>query len=366
MRIIYIHKDLIHKRPPDISAILILNELGYELSLITCGVNKEVRKILTNRGVAIHVLEGCAEATSRFKKVMQYRRFAKGVKTIVNNYPLDCVLWLEGASTLRSLGTFLNDKNYILQIQELWENSPRLFKSIGKVINNAKVIFMPEYSRSSLYQVWFRLNTRPTVLPNKPYFIPSTSELKDLKKKYPQYVSLFAEKKVILYQGHISKDRDLSTYVQAVSELGNDYRFVMMGKDHGMLSYYREIDPNVIHIDFIPAPDYLLMTSMAHIGILGYSPISENNIFCAPNKMYEYSAFGLPLLCNDIPGLYFLTMQYGAGRVVSDRDLNAIKEAIFDIENNYHKYSEGARQLFDAVDNKETIRLALLRNGILI
>lgn len=82
--------------------------------------------------------------------------------------------------------------------------------------------------------------------------------------------------------------------------------------------------------------------------------------------MYEYSAFGLPLLCNDIPGLYFLTMQYGAGRVVSDRDLNAIKEAIFDIENNYHKYSEGARQLFDAVDNKETIRLALLRNGILI
>lgn len=364
MRIIFIHKDLIQRRPPDISALLILSELGYEVSLVTCGANEELRKMLTDRGVAIHVLEECVGAKSRWEKAMQYYRFSKGAKAVVGSYPADSVLWLEGAQTLYALGSYLKGKNYILQIQELWEQSPKLFKTIGKVIGGARIVFMPEYSRSSLYQVWFGLEKRPTVLPNKPYFIPTKPELEELKKKYPQYVSLFEEKKVILYQGHISKERDLSAYVEAVRELGDEYRFVMMGKNHGILEHYREIDPNVVHIDFIPAPDYLLMTSMAHIGVLGYSPICENNIFCAPNKIYEYSAFGLPLLCNDIPGLYFLTQQHGAGRVVSDREPDAIRKAIIDIENNYQTYSEGARRLFEAADNKETIRLALSQNGI--
>lgn len=77
MRIIFIHKDLIQRRPPDISALLILSELGYEVSLVTCGANEELRKMLTDRGVAIHVLEECVGAKSRWEKAMQYYRFSK-------------------------------------------------------------------------------------------------------------------------------------------------------------------------------------------------------------------------------------------------------------------------------------------------
>lgn len=364
MNIIYIHKDLIQRQPPDISTLFILRELGYEVSLITCGANDEILKKISDRDIKVHILPNCVGGASLLSKLSQYARFTQAVKRIVNEYPIDTVLWLEGAQTIFCLKNYLKKRRYILQIQELWERNQRFLSAIGKVIGHAEVVFMPEFSRSSLYQVWFRLEKRPTVLPNKPYFIPSESELEELKSKYPQYVSLFTQKKVILYQGHISKDRDLSAYVQAVKELGDNYCFVMMGHDHGVLSHYREIDPDIVHIDFISAPDYLLMTSMAYIGVLGYSPICENNIFCAPNKIYEYSAFGLPLLCNDIPGLYFLTTQYGAGKVVCDRDSIAIKQAIIDIENNYQTYSEGARRLFDSVDNKETIRCALSEKGM--
>lgn len=362
MRIIYIHKDIIERCPPDISTILILRDLGHDVSLITCGATT-MMETLVRAGVHLHILDGCVNASGKLEKILQYRRFYENVRSILSGYPEDSLLWIEGASTIYCIGSLIKDRSYILQIQELWESNPRFLNAIGKTISEAKVVFMPEFSRSSLYQVWFKLKERPTVLPNKPYFIPSLTELNTLKAKYPEYVRLFSEKKVILYQGHIGRDRDLSAYVKAIKDLGNDYRCVMMGTDHGYLSHYLEIDPDLVHIDFIPAPDYLLMTSMAHIGLLGYSPICENNIFCAPNKIYEYSAFGLPILCNDIPGLYFLTNQYGAGKVVSDCDSEAIRSAIIDIEDNYCTYSEGSRRLFNAVDNKDTIRHALKKFG---
>lgn len=359
MRILYIHKDLIFRCPPDISTLLMLKDLGHDVSLITCGINETMQHEFAQRHIAVHVLNNCVDAPSRVAKILQYRRFAKNVKRLLQQYPHDTLLWLEGGSAIWSLGSMLRGRRYVLQIQELWETTPRFFKAIGKVIHQAEAVFMPEFARTSLYQVWFHLKQRPTVLPNKPYFLPTTEALAALRKNYPEYVRLFAEKKVLLYQGHINYDRDLTAYVEAIRRLGPDYRLVLMGKDYGAVQHYKEIDPNIVHIDFIPAPDYLLMTSMAYIGILGYSPISENNIFCAPNKIYEYTAYGLPVLGNDIPGLYYIINQYHAGEIANEKNADALFEALQKLIAHYDDYSQGARRLFAAADNKETLRRAL-------
>jgi glycosyltransferase involved in cell wall biosynthesis len=226
---------------------------------------------------------------------------------------------------------------------------------IGKVIHKAKTVFMPEYNRTILYQIWFKLKQRPVVLPNKPYFIPSRELLEQLKERYWDKIGIFQNKKIILYQGLIHFERDLSNYIKAIKSIKEEYQLVLLGHDYGILKQYLEIDPELIHIDFIPAPDYLLFTSLAHIGIVTYDPYGLNTAYCAPNKIYEYAAFSLPMLGNDIPGLKNIFEQRKIGVIVDENDENSIINGILEISNHLKKYKEQTRRFYESVDNTKII-----------
>ncbi|KAA6307134.1 hypothetical protein EZS27_041199, partial [termite gut metagenome] len=38
------------------------------------------------------------------------------------------------------------------------------------------------------------------------------------------------------------------------------------------------------------------------IGIVSYAFDDLNHVFCAPNKTWEYTGFGIPMLGNNAPG----------------------------------------------------------------
>ena len=122
---------------------------------------------------------------------------------------------------------------------------------------------------------------------------------------------------------------------------------------------YKNITSKLVYIGNIPAPSHLIFTSMAHVGILSYNDDSLNNLYCAPNKIFEYSYYGLPMLGNDIPGLRYSVEAYGAGKLVNFDDVLGIKETIEDIDASYIDYVKGAKRLFDSVDNKEVIASVL-------
>lgn len=125
-----------------------------------------------------------------------------------------------------------------------------------------------------------------------------------------------------------------------------------------MLRKYKQIDDSLIHIEFIPAPDYLLFTSMCYIGIVTYDPFTLNTAYCAPNKIFEYAAFGKPMIANNIPGLKVLS-EAGAGETINENDISSIKEAILLIDKDYEKYRSAALGFFNSVDNEEIISRSL-------
>lgn len=357
MKIIIVHKAKLNFSPPVLSVILNLIDLGHNIVLIDEGIDKKWQEHLANKGVTIHTIKSSA-TRNPLKKISQYYNFRKKTKELLKQYlpqKKDGLLWIEGSYTILALQGLINKYNYILQIQELGETVKYQLRAINKVIHDAKIVFMPEYNRTILYQIWFKLKNRPIVLPNKPYFIPSEQDIKKLESKYEGELESFKQKKIILYQGHIGKDRDLSAYVQAVKNLGDDYKFVLLGTDYGMVDHYKKIDPNIIHIDFIPAPDYLVFTKHAHIGILSYIPECLNNAFCAPNKIYEYAAYRLPMLGNNIPGLLFPFMVNDIGEIIDENDSASIQNAILKISKNRDEYAENAFQFFESSDNKKII-----------
>lgn len=361
MNLIIINKEIFQNRPPVISTLLTLSDLGHNVTLITVEINDYWRNELQKRNVSIHVVSEKKNA-NRIEKVFEYLNFKNQVFKYLKKEGINrenTLLWVIGGNTIFCLGDTLKKYRFVLQIQELHENNNRYLRAFSKVINDAELVFMNEYNRTVMYQCWFKMKKRPVVLPNKPYFVPTESEINNLKEKYHKEISVFEKYKVILYQGHIGLGRDLTTFVRAVKELGPEYRLVCLGPDHNTICKYQAIDPNVVHIPFIPAPDYLLFTSNALIGIVTYDSDCLNNCYCAPNKIWEYAAFSLPMLCNDIPGLKYTIEHSGAGICVNEHDTEDIKNAIRYISNNRELYRKNAKVFFESVNNREIIEKSL-------
>lgn len=357
MKIVIIRKDSLKHIPPLLSAADILADLGHQVHIISTDFTPSIRENLKSHGITYQELN-FSNYKSKFGMVCSYIGYRFAAKRALEKLDFD-LLWVEDAHTMTILGSVIKRYKYVLQVSELYDDVPYLFNGIKKVIHNAERVFMPEYNRSLLYKIWFGLKEMPVLLPNKPYFIPSVSKIIELRSKYKTYFDQIQGRKVILYQGFIHPMRTISAFVKAASMLGDDFVFVVMGRDsHGMVQKYKSMNQNLIHIDFIPAPDYLTITSIAHIGILSYAPINLNNAYCAPNKIYEYGAFGIPMIGNNIPGLKVLEQQR-AGLTVDEDDVDAIYNAYLDVDRNHSLYTNNSRKLFDKTDNGYTIEKAL-------
>lgn len=360
MKIIIVNKEILQNRPPVLSTLLSLSDLGHDVSIVCVDINEYWRKELAKRGIEYFIIPD-KKKRNKLSKIFEYLNFKKKALSYLSDSVDDnnTLLWVIGGNTIYCLGGNLKKYKYILQIQELHENNKKYLKAFSKIINDAEYVFMNEYNRTVLYQCWFNLKVRPLVIPNKPYFVPTETEINNLKDKYHNELAVFEKYKVILYQGHIGPERDLTSFVRAVKELGSEYRLVCLGPDHNTICKYQSIDSNVVHIPFIPAPDYLLFSSKALVGIVTYNSDSINNCYCAPNKIWEYSAFSLPMLCNDIPGLKYTVEQSGAGVCVNEYDSRDIKNAILHISNNIEKFRRNAKVFFESANNRDIIENAL-------
>lgn len=359
--IVFVHKNTIEAIPPLFSMIINVLELGYKVSLVTCGIHSKNASLLNDKGVAIHILP-YNKHKSILGKILDLLRYRVASNRIIKKKNINnTLLIIEGGNAIFALGTKYKRKGYdfILFLPELLEKAHYQRRAISKVINSAKEVFVPEYNRSFITKIWYNLEKRPVVLPNKPYFEPANYDDVELLEKYQKELSLFKSKKVILYQGHVAESRNISLVIQAVKELGDDFQVVLMGKDYGIVEKYKTIDPNVVHIPFIPVPDYLLLTRLAYIGILVYTPDLLNTVFCAPNKIFEYTKYGLPVLGNDIPGLRYPIEMNGIGSTADFQDIESIKNAILSIDDNYDVYKKNSLSFYESVDNKATIKRVL-------
>lgn len=271
------------------------------------------------------------------------------------NYNL---LWVINEETAFEFRKELEGKQYLVSLHELNGFRRDFLDSIRPVLINAQEVIVPEYNRACILRVWLKLDKTPTVIPNKPFSHPR-------KRCIPNsYSEQLEGKKVILYQGYINRSRNLDKVCEAVKDMPG-YSIVLMGK--GDTSYINELKhkyPQITHISFIEPPEHLYVTSWAHIAIVKYDFVALNAIFCAPNKTWEYTGFGIPVLCHDIPGLRSTIGQYEAGVCTDMDDTKAIKKAIETIDSDYERYSLNAQKYYESFDLKESLE-SIVRKHII-
>lgn len=370
MKVIVINVADLLRTPPALSLIYALDVLGHEV--VVCAVGSEKNNFQHNLGHVSNVSfryinEDYSDNSNLIKKYKRMLDIRIRLWEVIDEvYDENTVIWVISEVSLKHLGSRITTKRYVLHFLELLEDlyyisgNPILKMNRKKYTDSAAAIVECEYNRAHITKAWWGLEKLPYILPNKPHIaidIPCRAEITS-SDNLAALIKKLEGKKIVLYQGNISKERPLDSYIRAVDELGDDWAFVMML--NGNNPYPELQTKNAYFIPFVAPPFHLEVTSHAYIGILSYVPIKNsysilNTLYCAPNKIWEYSKFGVPMIGNDLPALRSMFLEFKNGCCVKNLEKDEIKEAILKIDSSYEKYSSASKVFYDSIDINDTI-----------
>ena len=353
-KVLFIYEKKLSELPPLITLIEALKLKGYSITIIV----SEAEDVYSDKSVDFLEWEAKFKFNNKFTRAFNrllwgkyFFRFRIPLLIKRENYDLVWVIIASNSDSLFYLKRkFNNGVNYLCSVFELNDTIPKILIRIEPLAKNASKVIVPEYNRANILRVWFKLEETPYVLPNRPISLPILSD-STVKEK----LIAFEGKKIILYQGHIQRGRNMEAICKAVDRL-DGFVFVLMGKSHD--GYAEELVgkyKTTQHIGFFKPPLHLQFTSKAYIGIVTYDYSSLNGVFCAPNKIWEYSGYGVPMICNDIPGLVYTVGLSKSGICIDTKDAEAIYQAINTINSNYNIFSNASKEFYDSSDVKQLI-----------
>lgn len=357
--------------PPAISLVRALLDLGHEVTLIANGtacLSAEVRSQDN-----LHLVELGARSTAKDRLVQ-----IAAAPLVVRDYlrahaeTID-VLWTTTDISARAVGRLALEFTHVMQISELVEFTPAVLmhniplhsRVVPELARQAAAVVVPEYNRAHIQRAWWKLPRVPFVLPNKPY--PDVLPVCDSNILPPSLHALMEdERRILMYQGVYAEDRSLLPYAEAVKRLGPNYTLYIMGRAQDaegtrMLETLRgEYRDFVVDIGHVVPPKHLLYTRFGGLGLLPYEPgkgkqfSSLNGLYCAPNKIWEYSKFGLPMLGSNVPGLENILTQADMG-YTTGTDPDCIVSAIERIWENYEYISRNSLNFYKTIDYRKLV-----------
>lgn len=356
--ILFVYRGHFSYLPPFqalVEALLSTNE--YKLKVICSEEEPDMDKIYQHTNLEfIHYysLEPRVGIASIIRnRLKNVNIFKKRVRYDLDTLEYD-ILWVIHERTAVELGDILKGRKYILTCYEFRDiDEPKFHNPLISLCQNAKVNVVCEYNRAWISRNSFNLKETPIVLPNKPFKHPHQRNIaNDLLNP--------STDKIILYQGIITRERNLEGMCKAISSL-QGFKLVFMGSK---TDYYEELKAkysNIEYIGFVKSPQHLSVTSNAYIGLVTYEPQDINCIYCAPNKIWEYAGFGIPMIANDIPGLVYSVGASGCGVCTDTDSADSIVRAVKEIELNYDDYSQNAISFYESCNIQSIINQIIAR-----
>lgn len=363
MKIIYMVRTGLHIYPPCISQLMMLRDLEENVLVAFGECNDNTERLLKEKGIStvnFNIRRNRIPLIGKIQSYIEYKNKAK--KLLAEKYNDGDIVWYGTADSCFALGGLVKNYPFILNVLELYDENILYLKGVSRVITKAMLTIACEETRADIMKMWWGLREKPVVMPNKPYVMPAY-DVNGSISETQKAIALLSDKKFFVYQGVFSSDRDLELIARAFMKIDHkDVYLALMG--HGSTASaerLKGIYPRIIDIGYIPAPYHLEVTRKAFAGIAYYKGCSLNNLFCAPNKIYEYSGCGVPILCNSIPGLRNTVGSFSAGECVDFEDESELCKSINRLIENRDFYTKNATKMFDSVDNKETLKKVLFK-----
>mgnify|MGYP000860821393 CR=1 FL=1 len=347
--VVFILKSELELLPPIYTQILATKEnIKGAVTVICYSCTNYLRDYLSKRNINVITISTNSNKANIAlnSKIVKWIRCFYKIRLILRRIEYKYYIWVGSADTAICVLPELKKYKYVISIHELYDHN-KFYKFMLKYITrNAEAVVVPEYNRAKIIKSWWGLSKTPYVFPNKPLPIKVERALMDDK-----FFKFSKREKYILYQGWISPDRDLKAIALALRKMNSDFILLLMGKEKGSsVEKIIDIYPKTKYLGYIAAPEHLLYTKIAYIGIAMYDDKSLNRVYCAPNKIYEYSMYGIPMICSDSPGLKYTVEASKSGICVDMTDIDGIVDAINEIDKNYSEYSNAAKSFYSRFD----------------
>ena len=181
---------------------------------------------------------------------------------------------------------------------------------------------------------------------------------------------------ICLHQGRMNFGRGIETVLDCLPYLRNDVGIVFVGG--GDADYVDSLRQRVREqgherrVFFHPPVNHTELhevTCSADVGIVIYQNICRNNYFCAPNKMYEYAAAGLPMVGADLPSIREFLQKTDCGILFDPTDGRSLAEAINDVLGDTERFAQRRANCLEAAKEHcwehERQRLIELYHGLM-
>jgi glycosyltransferase involved in cell wall biosynthesis len=197
-----------------------------------------------------------------------------------------------------------------------------LLRFIQKKSEKIDLIITPEINRTKYLKKIFHKSNDHSFLT-----IPNTNNFNKTNKS----IAIRGAKTIVTHVGSIGLNHYIKLYLEAITKMDShkyEFRFIGLLSDEvvELISSYQK--SNILYIDQVlhsDLPKYYLETD---IGVILYKDVSLNHRFCAPNKLYEYWSFGIPVLGHHLPGLQSVFTETFLGELIDMSIPTNIIEAI--------------------------------------
>ncbi|WP_156387303.1 glycosyltransferase [Devosia sp. Root105] len=192
------------------------------------------------------------------------------------------------------------------------------------VVQRASLVVAANPERAALMAEHYRLRHPPTYMRNIPTRRVMTDEARDrVLSLYPALARRSKCDRIVIYQGDMSLERGLARFVAALDYLPDCYRLVVVGggpdaRQLTQLASKHATSGRFAALGRIPNDDLIAVAALADVGIVTYSYDGLNNIYCAPNKVFEYAQAGIPIVSTDQPPIRAIIRDFPFGRLLEE------------------------------------------------
>jgi glycosyltransferase involved in cell wall biosynthesis len=151
---------------------------------------------------------------------------------------------------------------------------------------------------------------------------------------FHQAFGLDANALIVLFQGGLLAGRNLETLVDAMARVTSPQVHLVFLGDGALartLSRRARARRTGRRIHFHPAvaqSELLRYTASADLGVIPYRATCLNNLYCTPNKLFEYIAAAVPMLATDLPEMRHLIAGNDIGLMIDTGSPEALAGAI--------------------------------------
>ncbi len=200
----------------------------------------------------------------------------------------------------------------------------RFFYRLEKrCLPRAALVIAASPERAELMCQHYGLAETPLAINNITPAPKDTPGREDALRRYPALERARDGLIRLVSQGYISADRAVVASIAALAQLPENVELVLVGGGppddiaamHAAIAEYG-VERRVIYLGRVPRDHLHDIMQCCDIGIVYYYTRSLNQLYCAPNKIYEYAQAGLPMISSCQPPLRRVQEKYGISELI--------------------------------------------------